>query len=168
MERLARLFVGIGFLWMALVLAVALLGGLDTPSTYFKLLVDVTGFGWLHPVYLGLAVIVVPVGMLTFLLDILGDPVALWVKWAAPGAFLAVYVFFLLAAMPEVGRPFFLGLESVVAPIAGTRQADASAGSTASWLIRFGVTFAVFAGIPGVIGAVLGLVSGSKSGARGR
>ncbi|HEV8311299.1 MAG TPA: hypothetical protein VGW35_26870 [Methylomirabilota bacterium] len=165
-EGLARLFIGVGFVWVVIVLAVGLLGGFDKPSAYWKFLTEATGAGWLPHVYLVLTLFVVPVGMLTFLRDILTDPVALWVKWAAPGAFLAMYAFFLLAAMPDVGRPLFVGIESTISPVASPASAAASMGSTGSWLVRFAVAFVVLAGVPGIIGAVVGLVTGSKAGVR--
>ncbi|HEV8674138.1 MAG TPA: hypothetical protein VGX21_08830 [Methylomirabilota bacterium] len=169
MERLARLFVGIGFLWVALVLVWSVLAGFEEPYIWFKWASDSLQWAWLYPTYLALAFFVVPVGMLTFLRDILGDPVALWVKWAAPGAFLAIYALFLVAVLPEVGRPLFLSLESVVGPIAPLASgpgARVPAESVGSWLMRFGVAFAVLAGVPGIIGAIVGMVTGSKAGVR--
>ena len=40
LELIARLLVGIGFLWLVIVLVVGLLGGFDKPSAWFKLLDD--------------------------------------------------------------------------------------------------------------------------------
>jgi hypothetical protein len=97
----------------------------------------------------------------------MGDPVALWLKFAIPGAFLAIYAFFLLAALPEAGRPLFFGMESVVNPGAG-EPLPGAAGSSTSWLLRLGLTIAVWAGVPGVIGAIVGMMTGSKAGVRRR
>ncbi len=166
MEGIARLFVGIGFLWIAIVLIVGLAGGFDKPYGWFKLLEDTSGWNWTRPVYLALALFVVPVGMVTLLRDILNDPVALWVKWSAPGAFLAIYAFFLAAALPDVGGPLFQWIETVSpgAP-AGSAGPPAPAG-TGAWLVRFAFAFAVLAGVPGIVGAVVGLLTGSKAGVR--
>jgi hypothetical protein len=167
MESLARLFVGIGFLWMAIILVWAFAAGVDQPYAWFQWAAEGLGYGWMYPAYLTLALFVVPMGMLVFLRDIFGDPVALWVKWAMPGAFLAIYAFFLLAALPDFGRPFFLGLESIIAP--GEAAAPATGpGSSTRWLVRLVVTVAVLGGVPGVIGLISGVASGSKAGTRRR
>jgi hypothetical protein len=169
MERIARLFVGIGFLWVALILVWAMLAGFEQPYIWFKWANEGLKQEWFHYTYLALALFVVPIGMITFLRDILGDPVAPWVKWAAPGAFLAIYALFLVAALPDIGRPLFLSLESVsepIAPVAPTPGAKIAAESVGAWLTRFGVAFAVLAGIPGLIGFIVATVTGSKTGVR--
>ncbi len=167
MERLARLFVGIGFVWVAMIVLWAVAAGVDQPYAWFKWANEGLGYAWMYPTYLALALFVVPVGMLTFVRDIMGDPVAMWVKFAIPGAFLAIYAFFLLAALPEAGRPLFFGLESVVNSGAG-EPVPGAAGSSTTWLLRLGVTIAVWAGVPGVIGAIVGMMTGSKAGIRRR
>jgi hypothetical protein len=161
MERLARLFVGIGFLWVAIMLVWAFAAGMDQPYAWFKWAADSSGYGWMQPVYLALALFIVPIGMLTFLRDIFGDPGALWSKCAMPGAFLVIYAFFLMVALPDAGVPFFRGLESVVNP-GGSPPRLGAPGSTSDWLIRLGLTIAVWAGIPAVIGFIIGMASGSK------
>jgi hypothetical protein len=168
MESLGRWFVGIGFLWMVVILLWALTAGVDQPYAWFKWAKDGLGYAWMNPTYLVLALFVVPMGMLVFLRDILGDPVASWVKWAAPGAFLAVYAFFLLAALPDIGRPFFFGIEGTINPAASIPAAGLGAVSTTSWLVRLAITIGVLGGVPAVIGAVVGMMSGSKTGARRR
>ena len=168
MESLGRLFVGIGFLWMAIVLLWAFAAGVDQPYAWFKWANDGLGYGWMNPTYLTLALFVVPMGMLVFLRDIMGDPLAVWVKWAAPGAFLAVYAFFLLTALPDVGRPLFFGIESAIAPGSTAGGDGAGPGTTTGWLVRLGLTIALLAGVPGALGAALGLLTGSKTGARRR
>jgi hypothetical protein len=109
------------------------------------------------PVYMALAIFVVPMGMLVFLRDIFGDPVRPWVKWALPGAFVAIYVFF----------PLFQSLEGLLGRTADLPKAG-SPGANQDWLLRFGVLFGVLAGALGVIGFVVGAMTGSKSGARRR
>jgi hypothetical protein len=165
MERLARLFVGIGFVWVAILLVWAFAAGVDQPYAWFKWAVEGTGYGWMQPVYLTLALFVVPIGMLTFLRDIFGDPGALWVKCAMPGVFLVIYAFFLMAAVPDVGVPFFRGLESVVNP-GGAPPMPGAPGSSTDWLLRLGLTIAAWAGVPGIIGFIVGMLGGSKAGAR--
>jgi hypothetical protein len=163
LESIARLFVGIGFLWIAIVLIIGIAGGFDKPSAWTKVLVEASGGTWIRHAYLALAVFVVPVGILTLLRDILTDPVALWVKWAAPGAFLVIYAFFLFAALPDIGGPFFQGIAAISPTSAGKTP---GLEETGAWLIRFAGAFAVWAGVPGVIGAVIGAMSGSKAGVR--
>jgi hypothetical protein len=165
MERLARLFVGIGFVWVAIIIVWALAAGVDQPYAWFKWAAEGTGYAWMRPTYLVLSLVVVPIGMITFLRDIFGDPGALWVKCAMPGAFLVIFAFFLLAALPDTGRPLFLGLESVVNP-RGTAPMPGAPGSTTSWLLRVALTMAAWAGVPGVIGFVVAMVSGPKAGVR--
>jgi hypothetical protein len=105
----------------------------------------------------------VPMGMLVFLRDIFGDPVSLWVKWAAPGAFVAIYALFLLVALPNIGQPLFLGITSVVAPLASPPAVGPGRiGSNWDWLLRFAVAFAVLAGVPGIIATIVGMLGGGK------
>ncbi len=167
MERLARLFVGIGFVWVALILLWAIAAGVEQPYAWFTWAADGTGYAWMRPTYLTLAFLVVPIGMVVFLYDVFGDPVSRWVKWAMPGAFLVVYAFFLKAAVPDVGGPLFSGIESIVDPLAG-RDPAPGPGSTIAWLIRVAIALAVWAGVPGAIGAVVGMMGGSRAGARRR
>jgi hypothetical protein len=162
MERLARLFVGIGFLWVAIMLVWAFAAGVDQPYAWFKWTFEHPGYEWMEPVYLALALFVVPIGMLTFLRDIFGDPGALWSKCAMPGAFLVIYAFFLMVALPDPGVSFFRGLETVVNP-GGAVPRPGAPGSSTDWLLRLVMTIAVWAGIPGVIGFVFGMAGGSKS-----
>lgn len=169
MEGLARLFVGIGFLWVAIVLVWGLAAGIDQPYEWYRWAVEKSGWGWMPFVYLGLGLFVVPMGMLVFLKDIFGDPVAAWVKWGAPGAFVTIYAFFLLIALPHIGGPLFGGLEGIVAPMATPPPVGrARAGSNWDWVLRFAVAFVVLAGLPAVLGGMFGVVGGSKSGARRR
>jgi hypothetical protein len=166
-ERLARLCVGIGFIWVSLIVLWAIAAGVEQPYAWFKWAHEGLGYAWMYPTYLVLALFIVPAGMLTFVRDIMGDPVAMWVKFAIPGAFLAIYAFFLLAALPEAGRPLFAAISSVVNP-GGSEPVPGAAGSSTTWLIRLGLTVAVWAGVPGVIGAIVGMMTGSKAGVRRR
>lgn len=165
LENVARLFVGIGFLWIVLVLLVGIVGGFEKPTVWLKFLSDQGGADAVRYIQWAMWVLtlfVVPIGVLTYLRDLLGDPVALWVKAAAPGTFLAVYGLVLLAVLPDVGRPFLVGVESVVGPIVGLTGLKDRLEDTGSWLIRFLAALGLFGGIPGVVGAVLGLFGGQK------
>src|SRR5262245_59906065 len=166
MENLGRWFVGIAFLWVAIILLWGLTAGVDQPYAWFKWAKDGLGYAWMNPVYLALGLFIVPVGMLVFIRDILGDPVAVWVKWAAPGTFLAIYAFFLLNALPEIGHSFFFGIESAINPGASVPPAGVGAVSTTSWLVRVAIVVAVLGGIPAVIGFVVGMAGGAKGGIR--
>ena len=161
-EWVGRLFVGIGFVWAAIVLVVGLLGGLDKPSAWVAFLTEVSGWPTIWRTYVGLTWVVVPIGLLVYLRDLMGDPVALWVKAAAPGALLAIYALFLSAALPDVGRPWLSAIETVV-PLAGLRN---TADATGSWFVRFLAALAVLGGVPGAIGALVSLVTGVGRGSR--
>jgi hypothetical protein len=156
MEWIGRLCVGLGFLWVALVLIVGLLGGLDKPSTWVGFLAVVSGWPAIWHAYLALTYVVVPAGLLVYLKDLLGDPVALWVKAAAPGALVALYALFLTTALPDVGRPWLTGVEGLV-PLAGL---GSGVEATGSWFVRFLALLAVLGGIPGGIGALVTLLTG--------
>lgn len=154
-ERIARVLVGVGFLWVTLILAVGMLGGLDIPSVWVQWLAAVSGWPVLWHAYLGLAWVVVPLGMLVYLRDVFADPSAPWVKAAAPGALTALYCLFLAAAWPAGGRKALLWVESVV-PLAGV-STDPEA--TWGWFLRFLVLLALLAGLPGLAGAAAGLLA---------
>jgi len=145
---------------------VGILGGLDKPSTWIAYLDSVAGNRVISDIYRVLAVIVVPIGLLALLWDILRDPVALWVKAAAPGAFLALYALFLLSAMPDVGRPLFTWVDPSVAQVVPLQKLSHAPDATGHWLIRFAAVFAFLAGIPGAITALASLVTGVGRGAR--
>ena len=166
MERIGRLFIGAGFAWMFVVLVVGILGGLDKPSAWIAYLDSVAGNRVISDIYRALAVIVVPIGLLALMWDIFRDPVALWVKVAAPGAFLAIYGLFLLSAMPDVGRPLFTWVDASIAQVAPLQRLSQSPDATGHWLIRFGTVFAFLAGIPGAIVALVSLVTGVGRGTR--
>jgi hypothetical protein len=158
-EAIGRLFVGVGFVWAAIVLIVGLFGGLDKPSSWVGFLADVSGFYVIRYAYVALTLVVVPIGMLVYLKDVMGDPVALWVKLATPGALVATYALFLAAAMPDFGLAPLLAVESMV-PMTGL---GTGVEATGSWFLRFVTLLALLAGIPGVIGGVLGLLMGGTT-----
>jgi hypothetical protein len=156
-EAIGRWFVGIGFLWVVVVLVVGLLGGLDKPWGWVGFLADVSGWNVIRLAYQVLTFVVVPIGMLVYIKDVLGDPVAVWVKFAAPGAMAAVYMLFLAAAQPDLGRGMLRSVETMVPAAAGF---GTGVEATGGWVVRFLAWLALLAGIPAVIGAVIGLFTG--------
>jgi hypothetical protein len=103
--------------------------------------------------------------MLTYLREVLGDAIPFWMKAAAPGAFAAIYCLFLGAALPDVG----LSLLQTADPAAALVPAPAlrsGLDASWSWVVRFGVLFTFLAGVPGVLGAMAGIIGGLGSGAR--
>ena len=114
LERLGRLCVGVGLLWVLLVVAVGLMGGLDKPELLAPFADDMLGADFRQGLYLGLTFVVVPIGMLMLLRDMIGDPEPLWLKLSAPGVFAAVYALFLAAAAPRVGQPLLLAVDPLV------------------------------------------------------
>lgn len=166
LERIARLCVGVGLVWVTVVVFVGLAEGLDQPSRWFLLLDHVVSAETRGGVYLGLALLVVPIGMLTYLRDVMTDPLPLWMRAAAPGAFASVYALFLAAALPVVGQPLLLVAEPAAAYLVPATALARGPDATWSWLVRFGAAFCVLAGIPGLLGAVAGLLAGTGSAAR--
>ena len=112
--------------------------------------------------YMGLTFVVVPVGMLMLLRDMFGDPEPLWLKLAAPGVFASVYALFLAAAVPDIGQPLLLAADPLVAQFLPGMTLTRDPGDGISWLTRFGAFLTVLAAIPGVLGALVGLVTGGS------
>jgi len=164
LERLGRLCIGMGLLWVLLVVGLGLMVGLDKPEVLVPYLDGVIGSDLRQVLYLGLTFVVVPVGMLMLLRDMFGDPEPLWLKLAAPGVFAAVYALFLAAAVPQVGQPLLLMADPLVAQVLPGTALTRDAGDGTSWLARFGALLVVVAGIPGALGTLVGfLVGGSRS-----
>ena len=166
LERLARLCIGVGLMWVALVVFLGLAAGLDKPSVWFRLLDTIIDPALRGAIYLVLAVVVVPVGMLTYLRDAFGEPIPLWMKAAAPGAFVAIYALFLACTLPEVGRPLLLAAGPAAASVLPRGTLSDAPDAAWSWLARFGVGFALLAGVPGLLGLVASLLAGGGSGRR--
>jgi hypothetical protein len=156
-EAIGRWFVGVGFVWMVVVLTAGLLGGLDKPSEWVSFLAAVSGWPVIWHIYLFLTFVVVPIGMLVYLKDVMTDPVALWVKFATPGAMVAVYALFLAAARPDLGRAGLLAVEGIVPTVS---RFGTGVEATGGWVVRFLAWLAVLAGIPAVVGRVIGLFIG--------
>jgi hypothetical protein len=162
LERLGRLCVGVGLLWVLLVVAVGLVGGLDTPELLAPFADGMLGPDLRRVLYLGLTFVVVPVGMLMLLRDMIGDPEPLWLKLAAPGVFAAVYALFLAAAAPRVGQPLLLAADPLVTQFLPATSLTRDPGDAPSWLARFAALLTVIAGVPGVLGFLAGFLAGGS------
>ena len=160
LERLGRLCVGVGLLWVLLVVAVGLMAGLDKPELLAPFIDDMLGADLRQGLYLGLTFVVVPIGMLMLLRDMIGDPEPLWLKLAAPGVFAAVYALFLAAAVPRVGQPLLLIADPLVTQFVPAASLTRDPGDAPSWLARFAAVLVVIAGIPGILGLVAGFLAG--------
>ena len=160
LERLGRLCIGLGLLWVLLVVAVGLVGGLDKPELLAPYADAMIGPDFRQVLYLGLTFVIVPIGMLMLLRDLLGDPEPLWLKLAAPGVFAAVYVLFLAAAAPRVGQPLLVALDPLVTQVLPAASLSRDPGDGPSWLARFAALLVVVAGVPGVLGFVTGFLAG--------
>jgi hypothetical protein len=162
LERLGRLCVGVGLLWVLLVVAVGLMGGLDKPEALAPFMDSMLGTDLRQLLYAGLTFVVVPIGMLMLLRDMIGDPEPLWLKLAAPGVFAAVYALFLAAAAPRMGQPLLLAADPLVTQFLPATSLTRDPGDAPSWLARFAAVLVVVAGIPGALGVVAGLLAGGR------
>lgn len=162
LERLGRLCIGFGLLWVLLVVGLGLMVGLDKPEALAPYLDQVIGSDLRQTLYLGLTFVVVPVGMLMVLRDMFGDPEPLWLKLAAPGVFAAVYALFLAAAVPQAGQPLLLATDPLVAWLLPGTALTRDPSDGLSWLARFGALLVVIGGIPGALGFLAGLFAGGS------
>jgi hypothetical protein len=160
LERLGRLCVGLGLIWVLAVVGLWFMFGLDRPEEWTPYLDRAITADLRQAIYFLLTFIVTPVGMLMLLRDMFADPEPLWLKLAAPGVFASVYALLLAAAVPEIGQPILLAADPVVARILPGVAVGPKAQDGVSWLARFGGLMVVIAGIPGVLGAVLGFFTG--------
>ena len=160
LERLGRLCVGLGLIWVLAVVGLWLMVGLDRPEEWTPYLDRAIASDVRQVLSFLLTFVVTPVGMLMVLRDLLGDPEPLWLKLAAPGVFASVYALLLAATVPEVGKPILLAADPVVARVLPGMALGPKAQDSLSWLARFGGLLLLIAGIPGVLGVVLGFFSG--------
>ena len=158
LERLGRLCVGVGSLWVLMVVGTGLMVGLDKPETAGAVPGPSDRLDLRQLLYLALTFVVVPIGMLMIIRDMIGDPEPLWLKLAAPGGFAAVYALFLAAAVPQLGQPLLLAADPVVAQMLPSDSLTRIQGTASSWLTRFGALLAIIAAIPGALGLVAGLL----------
>jgi hypothetical protein len=161
LERLGRFCVGFGVLWVLLLVGLGLMVGLDKPETLAPYLDRLIGSDLRQFLYMGLTFVAVPVGMLMLLRDMFGDPEPLWLKLAAPGVFVSVYALFLAAAVPDIGQPLLLAADPLVTQFLPGMTLTRDPGDGISWLARFGAFLTVLAAMPGVLGALVGLVTGA-------
>jgi hypothetical protein len=160
LERLSRLAVGVGVVWVVIVVGLGLLAGLDKPAAWARLLDDVLSPDLRQGVYFALALLVVPLGMLTVIRDVWSDPTPLWLKLAAPGALAAVYVLFLAAALPGVGQPLLRSADPLASRLVSGSPLTVDPADAWSWLVRFGAMLLLLAGLPGGLGLLVGLLAG--------
>jgi hypothetical protein len=160
LERLGRLCVGLGLIWILVVVGLWLMVGLDRPEEWAPYIDRAISSDLRQTLYAILTYVVTPIGMLMLLRDILTDEGPLWLKLAAPGVFASVYALLLAAATPDVGQPLLRSADPVVARLFPTLVEGKNASDSLSWLARFGGMLLVLAGIPGVLGAVLGALTG--------
>lgn len=165
MERLGRLCVGVGLLWVMVIVGFWLLVGADRPEEWTPYLDRAITSDLRQFLYFALTYVVTPIGMLMLLRDMFGDPGPLWLKLAAPGVFASVYVLLLAAATPEVGQPILASADPIVAQIFPGMALGPRAADSLTWMARFGGLLLALGVIPGVLGMVLGLLTG---GSRGR
>lgn len=168
LERLGRLCVGLGLLWVLLLVSVGLMFGLDQPEQLAPYMDAMIGPDVRKVLSLGMTFVVVPIGMLMVLRDMIGDPEPLWLKLAAPGGFAAVYALFLAAAAPQLGQPILLIADPLVHQMLPDVSLSRDPGNGLGWFARFGALLAIIAGIPGVLGFLAGLVAGGGRSRSGR
>jgi len=162
LERLGSLCVGVGLLWVVVMVGFWLMVGLDRPEEWTPYLDRAITSDVRQTLYFALTYIVTPIGMLMLLRDMFGDPEPLWLKLAAPGVFASVYALLLAAAAPEVGQPILLAADPIVARILPGMALGPGSADSLSWLARFGALLLVLGGIPGGLGMVLGLLTGGS------
>jgi len=162
LERLGRLCVGVGLIWVVVVVGYWLMVGLERPEEWAPYLDRAINSDLRQALYSFLTFVVTPIGMLMLLRDMFGDPEPLWLKLAAPGVFASVYALLLAAAVPDVGQPILLAADPVVARILPGMALTRTSADSISWLARFGGLLLALAGIPGGLGMVLGLLTGGS------
>jgi hypothetical protein len=162
LERLGRLCVGVGLLWVVVVVGYWLMVGLERPEEWAPYLDRAINSDLRQALYSFLTYIVTPIGMLMLLRDMFGDPEPLWLKLAAPGVFASVYALLLAAAAPDVGQPILLAADPIVGRILPGMALGPGSADSLSWLARFGGLLLVLGGIPGGLGMVLGLLTGGS------
>ncbi len=156
LERLGRLCVGLGFIWVVIVVGLWLMVGLERPDEWAPYLDQILSSDVRDGIYSILTFVVTPIGMLMLLRDMFADEGPLWLKLAAPGVFVSVYALLLAAAAPSVGQPFLQGADPIVTKIIPGITLSPRPTASGSWLARFAGLLVVLGGIPGVLGAILG------------
>ena len=156
LERLGRLCVGLGFIWVVIIVGLWLMVGLERPEEWAPYLDQILSSDARNGIYSILTFVVTPIGMLMLLRDMFADEGPLWLKLAAPGVFASVYALLLAAVVPAVGQPFLQGADPIVTKIIPGIALSPRPTASGSWLARFAGLLVVLGGIPGVLGAILG------------
>src|SRR5262245_56900745 len=162
MERIGRLCVGLGVMWVLTVVGLWLMVGLDRPDEWTPYLDRAISSDLRQFLFFLFTFVVTPIGMLMVLRDLVADPEPPWLSLAAPGVFAAVYVLLLAAAAPSVGQPILQAADPVVTGILPGMKLSSSPSASLSWLARFGGLLLVVAVVPGLLGMVLGLLTGDS------
>jgi len=157
-ERLGRFCVGLGVIWVLIVVGYWLLVGLERPEDWSPYIDRAMSSSVRQTLYSVLSFVVTPIGMLVVTRDIIVDEGPLWIKFATPGVFASVYILF-LAAATDIGQPLLQQADPIVARLLPSMALGKTATSITS-LARFGGLLLILAGIPGVLGWLVGLLTG--------
>jgi hypothetical protein len=162
MERLGRLCVGLGLIWGIIIVGYWLMVGIERPEEWTPWIDKAMSAGVRQTLYSLLTFVVTPIGMLMLLRDVYVDETPLWLKLASPGVFVSLYVLLLAAAVPDVGQPLLLRADPVVQKVFPSMALGKTTIDSVTWLARFGGLLLVLAVLPGLIGLVLGLLTGTN------
>jgi hypothetical protein len=162
MERLGRLCVGLGLIWGIIIVGYWLMVGIERPEDWTPWIDKAMSAGVRQTLYALLTFVVTPIGMLMLLRDVFVDETPLWLKLASPGVFVSLYVLLLAAAAPDVGQPLLLRADPVVQRVFPSMALGKAAIDSVTWLARFGGVLLVLAVLPGLVGLVLGLLTGTN------
>ena len=160
LERLGRFCVGAGLIWGIIVVGYWLMVGVERPEEWAPYIDKAMSAGVRSTLYSLLTYVVTPIGMLMLLRDAFVDEGPLWLKLASPGIFASLYALLLAAAVPDIGQPILLQADPVVQKFFPNMALGKAAVDSVTWLARFGGLLLVLSGIPGVIGLILGLLTG--------
>jgi hypothetical protein len=162
MERLGRLCVGLGLIWGIIIVGYWLMVGIERPEDWTPWIDKAMSAGVRLTLYSLLTFVVTPIGMLMLLRDVFVDETPLWLKLASPGVFVSLYVLLLAAAVPDAGQPLLLRADPVVQRVFPSMELGKTAIDSVTWLARFGGMLLVLAVLPGLVGLVLGLLTGTN------
>ena len=166
LERLGRLCVGLGLIWGIIIVGYWLMVGVERPEDWTPYIDKAMSAGFRQTLYALLTFVVTPIGMVMLLRDTTMEEGPLWLKLASPGIFACLYVLLLAAAVPDIGQPILLQADPIVQKVFPHMALGKSAVDSVTWLARFAGLLLVFSGIPGVIGFILGLLTGTGSSRR--
>ena len=162
MERLGRVCVGLGLIWGIIIVGYWLMVGIERPEDWTPWIDKAMSAGVRQTLYALLTFVVTPIGMLMLLRDVFVDETPLWLKLASPGVFVSLYVLLLAAAAPDVGQPLLLRADPVVQRVFPSMALGKTAIDSVTWLARFGGVLLVLAVLPGLVGLVFGLLTGTN------